>query len=295
MLDFESVMYAKSDYEVRKENFLSSFDNESKLLKHFNLIFKKEKMFCEIFRPKKSLFGVGTNNIIERSFKTVKENFLERNKCFNAIHLIEKITASYERSIYTKLIDFLNNRSKYVYSGLSDIDNNVLRQIANNIVNYELIQVMEFYSPPDIDFELDLNFLDNSNNNENLISSPAIPDLTQNQCPDNFQDEQVLNKDLEKKGIEILKNLGDLPQYSKVLNKFYERLTKAKSVNSQINVIATGGVSNRNILRVQSRIKKNSNKNRFKDLRQKLFGNKPHNLSKAVSNNHINMQTQSKK
>ena len=62
-----------------------------------------------------------------------------------------------------------------------------------------------------------------------------------------------------------------------------------------MNTIATGGVKNKNILAVQSRIKKNSNKNRFKDLKQKLFGNKPHNLSSAIKNNHRNMQTQSKK
>ena len=92
-----------------------------------------------------------------------------------------------------------------------------------------------------------------------------------------------------------MKDLSSKPEYKNIMDRFYKRIVKAKSINAKINTIATGGAKNRNILAVQSRIKRISNKNRFKDLKQKIFGNKPHSLSQAVKNNHRNMQTQSKK
>ena len=89
--------------------------------------------------------------------------------------------------------------------------------------------------------------------------------------------------------------MSDKPENAKVLNTFSNRLLNAKTESQKLNVVATGGVTNKNILRVQSRIAKSSQKNRFSSLATENKGSKPRNLSQAIRDNVRNKLTQSKK
>lgn len=98
-----------------------------------------------------------------------------------------------------------------------------------------------------------------------------------------------------ERAIAILNTLKENPEHAKAINTWAKRLTNSKNDNQAINVLATGGVSNKKILAVQSRIAKNSHKNRFPDLKIKNKGSKPHNIANAISLNVRNKLTQSKK
>ena len=58
------------------------------------------------------------------------------------------------------------------------------------------------------------------------------------------------------KALEKLTELESNPEFADKINTFYKHLSEAKSHNQALNVIVTGGVTNKNILKVQSRIGK---------------------------------------
>ena len=134
---------------------------------------------------------------------------------------------------------------------------------------------------------------------------PASPQQNFNQEEFTSFDQNIQNEvlftpnqdqlDLESKGIEKLKNLLRVSEYSDKTELFWKRINNANSPSAIADIISVVGAKNNTILRVQSRIRKNSNKNRFKELKQKIFGAKQHNLAFAIRNNIRNKQTQSKK
>ena len=79
------------------------------------------------------------------------------------------------------------------------------------------------------------------------------------------------------------------------VNKWTKRINNSKNDNQLLNVLATGGVSNKSILAVQSRISKSSHKNRFASMAMKSSNAKPRSLANAIENNTRNKLTQSKK
>ena len=95
--------------------------------------------------------------------------------------------------------------------------------------------------------------------------------------------------------MEKLKNLSEKPENAGSINTWAKRMVDAKTDTQALNVITTGGVKNKKILAVQSRIAKNSHKNRYASMAFKTKGSQPRNLSQAIIENKRNKQTQSKK
>ena len=136
---FKKIMHTRDDFDQMKSNLFTMgiVQNNKKLFKHLQLVFRKEKLFCRYFTQEHELLGANTNNLIERSFLTIKQNFLDRYKCFNAIHLIIKISEKYDVSVKTNLIDYINNRSTYEYRNLLHLETDFLKGISKNILNFE--------------------------------------------------------------------------------------------------------------------------------------------------------------
>lgn len=292
--NFSKVVYS-NNFNDSKQKFFDSIQGNQSLVNHFNKVFKKEKMFGKSFRKELNLMGVDTNNLVERSFLEVKQKFLERNKVYNVIQLIQQIVIKYESLTKIKLIDFKNHRQVNTYKEYMNVDKNIGIRICK--------------------FILDSKFAENQSNTETMQN--AIPDIDFDHEPEyepdippeieNFFQENNLNSnsfeqidegvDIEKfnEAIEILKTMSQQPENANVINKWSNRLLKAKTNTQKLNVMATGGVTNKNILKVQSRIAKNSHKNRFPSLQVKNKVSKPRSLSYAVKHNIRNKMTQSKK
>ena len=97
-----------------------------------------------------------------------------------------------------------------------------------------------------------------------------------------------------------MRQMSERPENVSGINKFCKRLVESKTNTQQMNVIATGGVQNQAILKVQSRktgakIAKSSNKNRFPDSKKKVTGAKKRNIGLAIKDGVRNKGTQSKK
>ena len=106
---------------------------------------------------------------------------------------------------------------------------------------------------------------------------------------------QELNTENLLKAHQMLDALGSKLENIQQINTWTSRFVKCKTDSQRINFLMTGGVTNKNILKVQSRITKNSHKNRFPSLAQKSKSSKPRNLAQAIKNNVRNKITQSKK
>ena len=132
--------------------------------------------------------------------------------------------------------------------------------------------------PEPVDFEQDLP------NSENIKMTNEISSA----------DEPLDIKNYNK-AMQIMSELKDKNENSKLINKWFKRLINAKTDNQRMNVIATCGISNKNILKVQSRIAKSSHKNRFASMAMKASNSKPRSLANAIKNNTRNKLTQSKK
>ena len=131
---FIKLIYSKN-YLENKSFLIEQIQNNPKLVNHFNKIFKKEQLFACIFRKNLTLFGVNTNNLVERSFLNIKQKFLERNKVYNVIQLIQQVTLKYEKNINIKLIDYLRDRKQYIYKTFKNINRENLKGICKFILD----------------------------------------------------------------------------------------------------------------------------------------------------------------
>ena len=84
------------------------------------------------------------------------------NKVFNAIQLIQKISENYEISTKIKLIDFCNDRSKYLYSGLK-AKGPELKQSAERIAKAQLSDFVIMIQQPERDCITNLANFDSVN------------------------------------------------------------------------------------------------------------------------------------
>lgn len=57
---------------------------------------------------------MNTNNMVERQFRTIKEDVLNRTTAYNAVHLAEFIAVKYVNVIYGRLLDYAHSRKKLV-------------------------------------------------------------------------------------------------------------------------------------------------------------------------------------
>ena len=203
----------------------------------------------------------------------IKEKFLDRNKTYNSLHLIETISSEYESFIYLKLIDFINGREKYIYNFFKDYDRNFLIKFSETVLGNNTDGVEEEFD-----------------NLPEFIPSP----LHEPSSP--FEDTEVVDMENLEKALEVMRQMARDNTNAKILNTFSKRLLKATTDIQKAKVVATGGCSNRKILAVQSRIAKNSHKNRtIKDLATKNKNAKPRCLAAAIAKNIRNKLTQSKK
>ena len=113
MSSFLHVYNCKSNIDFIKTEYLNSLSNMPNVLKHIKKILERQELFCLNFTKNYDLFNVTTNNIAERMFLSIKDDFLERNKCFNAIHLIQKVSQNYDSRCYINLVDCINSRATY--------------------------------------------------------------------------------------------------------------------------------------------------------------------------------------
>ena len=323
---FKSIMYTKNEikYGESKADFLKSLKDE-KTKAHFIKIFRDEKMFACVFRKDLNLNNVNTNNLIERSFLQIKNKYLDRNKVFNAIQLIQKISENYEISTKIKLKakgpELKQSAERIAKAQLSDFvimiqqpERNCITDLANfDSVNEQTLNyISDLTNFESINYQT-LNYIPNLDNLDSMNDQTIdfIPEIDCLSQPDNYSatqqsengqlqldnvsDNQKIDKFLEESAIEKLKELGKIPECKSVLERFYKRLCQAKTTSAQVTVVATGGCVNRNILKTQSRIKKIASKNRFKDLRVKKVSEKQHNLAANIKKNVRNKATQSKK
>ena len=287
-------------------------------------------MFATIYRKDLELLGVDTNNLVERSFLDIKQKFLERNKVYNVIQLIQQISIKYENYSNIKLIDCINNRKGYIYKEYKQMNRQILKNICKFIMesnfsikdmplenNEPIIIEPEFdndrhqidfesnllnFGPDEFDFnpgnfEPDLpNFDPSFLKSEPVDFEPDLPSTENNKTPNEIlSDDEPLDIENYNKAMQIMSELKDKNENSKLINKWCKRLVNAKTDNQRMNVIATGGISNKNILKVQSRIAKSSHKNRFASMAMKASNSKPRSLANAIKNNTRNKLTQSKK
>ena len=124
-----------------------------------------------------------------------------------------------------------------------------------------------------------------SHDDFNQIASPLNDTSTNNN----------LNKDDLKFMLEDIMKLSEKPECADVINNMSRRYKKCKTLSQKLNVLATGGITNKNILAVQSRIAKNSHKNRYGIMALRNTNSKPRSLISAIRANVRNKQTQSKK
>ena len=229
---------------------------------------------------------------------SIKQKFLERNKVYNGIHLIQQIVLNYDRFVSIGLIDYRNNRKTYVYKSFKNVNRNNIKKLCENVIENQFIE-NDFFSGYS---ESEFNALAPTPDNDDFYpesTSPLINDQlfleNQNDSSNFIDDSSNLNINDLNNAIEVIKKMSKKPENSNILNVWSKRILKAKNDSQVINVIATGGVTNKNILSVQSRIRKNSNKNRFPDLNIKPKVSKPHSISNAIKKNVRNKFTQSKK
>ena len=113
-------MYAETseEYNIALENLYTD-DIASK---HQNFIVHLEKSYfdrCEhwasYFRKEQALstHNVNTNNHIESSFRIMKDQLFNRNKCFNLPDLVDFLLNDESSYYRLKLIDIGNNRINY--------------------------------------------------------------------------------------------------------------------------------------------------------------------------------------
>ena len=157
---FRKVMYSKK-FLLQKDAFFSEISDNQKLKSHFEKVFKKQELFASEFRKNIILYGVNTNNLVERSFLAIKQKFLERNKVYNGIHLIQQIILKYDRFTSIGLIDFLNDRKGYVYKSFKKINKNYVKSLCdivikntlseenNNFLDSSPCEQNNFIPPPD--------------------------------------------------------------------------------------------------------------------------------------------------
>ena len=202
----------------------------------------------------------------------------------------------------------MNGRYVYKYSGFDGFSEINPNQICKNIIDddssvFNEINAQQVSTNSEFfNCSVDLKkILDEPG--ENLFMSPNI-DFELNEPVDHPNDqldtgvpclvtENVIKN--EQKCFEKLSKLLRDPAYTGLVNKFNERVINSNSDSALADILAVVGAKNNTILKVQSRIKKNSHKNRFKALKELKKGNKQRNLFAAVLNNCRNLQTQSKK
>ena len=56
---FRKIMYSKNNFNSLKQEFINSIEDE-KTLKHFEKVYKNEKLFATAFRKEKTLYSVTT-------------------------------------------------------------------------------------------------------------------------------------------------------------------------------------------------------------------------------------------
>ena len=261
MQDFRRVVYATNNWQILKTEFFQKNINENKISKHLEAVFKKQNAFCRYFRNKYPLHGVNTNNLVERSFLTIKSEFLERYKVYNGIQLIQRIASQYEITTSIKLADFFNGRSKYVYK-LFDTSlfptEDYLTTISKDI--YE--SNFNNFNIDSLNREEDTSIIPNNDfSDDNILTNEEISNFYHqhlNEIPESKKSKLDLNQ--KNKALSKLEELENHPEFHDILNRFFKRLGNYTNHNQALNVLATGGVKNRNILKVQSRIGKNSSK-----------------------------------
>ena len=164
-------------------------------------------------------------------FLSIKDDFLERNKCLNAIHLIQKVSQNYDSRCYINLVDCINSRATYFYDGFHSLNRKTLIQWSNMILEYDFPSSAAS-SSNHIEFDANVsldtfgpNIEDNIMADDQIVDfEPAIPQQNFNQeeftsFDQNIQDEVLFTPnqdqlDLESKGIEKLKNLLRVSEYS---------------------------------------------------------------------------------
>lgn len=130
-------MYSRN-YVQDKMSFMSEIESNQKLKNHFEKIFRKEALFASEYRKNLTLFGVHTNNLVERSFLSIKQKFLERNKVFNAIHLIQSVVLNYDSYIRLGMVNFLNDRKQYLYKAFKNMDRNYVKELCTIVLGKSL-------------------------------------------------------------------------------------------------------------------------------------------------------------
>ena len=51
-----------------------------------------------------------TNNLVERQFRSIKEEVLGRKTAYNAAHLAKVLVTDYEQTMRLKVVDYANGR-----------------------------------------------------------------------------------------------------------------------------------------------------------------------------------------
>ena len=293
---FNNVIFARN-FPEQKKIFFEKISNNEKLTNYFNKVFKKEKMFAIEFRQNIELFGANTNNLVERSFLAIKQQFLERNKVYNVIQLMQQISLRYESFISIKLIDLINGRKVYIYKAFRRTDLNALKDISKAILDnkFDSPNIVSLYGDKNINIEFNQDPVHiSSDESLNELNKSTIVTENELKYPEK-ETMQELNTENLLKAHQMLDALGSKLENIQQINTWTSRFVKCKTDSQRINFLMTGGVTNKNILKVQSRITKNSHKNRFPSLAQKSKSSKPRNLAQAIKNNVRNKITQSKK
>ena len=136
---FRKAMY-KDNFSQNKQKLFTEISGNEKLTKHFEKVFKKEQWFASVFRKNYNLLGVDTNNLVERSFLNIKQKFLERNKVYNCIQLIQQIVLQYDKLTEIKMIDFIHSRKQYIYKAFKKADRSQVKLLCKNIIEADINQ-----------------------------------------------------------------------------------------------------------------------------------------------------------
>ena len=280
------LIYATENSDSISSELRALVSGDKKLEKHVDGILKKSRKILKTYRSHFELFGVDTNNIIERFFLKIKDEYLQRNKCFNALHLISQVILEYEDTVYRKLAKFINGRGMYAYDGLKCLGNDELVRISQTIIDYNF---------PDPSIDLEFEQPEPFDIGCQMLQDPDDQMLHSDHEASDHAELTNADNEILKKAFENIQNALEIGVYKPTIMKSLKKIANAKSPSALVNSLAIVGTTRLSILKTQSRIAKSSSKNRFKDLKMKILGSQPRKLSEAVRRNIRNKQTQSKK
>ena len=115
------IVHAESQESLEEayENFVSGELGEkyNNFLLYFNqFVWKNKECWAKFYRINLPVRGNHTQNYVEAQFRVIKDEIVNRVRCFNFIELIDKITEDLESHYKDKLLTVANGSFDGIFS-----------------------------------------------------------------------------------------------------------------------------------------------------------------------------------